>query len=135
MKYLWERTGEIESNRVTIKVIDKDRIEKEQEEQERIEREKLEKEKAEQEKIEQEKKIAEQKKNEKQQKTNTPNNNTASTTSSINKNNTYGKQVFRTPTGKRYHFDPDCGGKNSYQTTLEAAKSAGLTPCKKCAQQ
>ena len=82
----------------------------------------------------QEKKIAEQKKNEKQQKTNTPNNNTASTTSSINRNNTYGKQVFRTPTGKRYHFDPDCGGKNSYQTTLEAAKSAGLTPCKKCAQ-
>lgn len=123
MKYLWERTGEIESNRVTIKVIDKDRIEKEQEEQERIEREKLEKEKA------------EQKKNEKQQKTNTPNNNnTSSTTSSINRNNTYGKQVFRTPTGKRYHFDPDCGGKNSYQTTLEAAKSAGLTPCKKCAQ-
>lgn len=132
MKYLWERIGEIESNRVTIKVIDKDRIEKEQEEQERIEREKIEK--AEQEKIEQEKKIAEQKKNEKQQKTNTPNNNTASTTSSINRNNTYGKQVFRTPTGKRYHFDPDCGGKNSYQTTLEAAKSAGLTPCKKCAQ-
>ena len=132
MKYLWERIGEIERNRVTIKVIDKDRIEKEQEEQERIEREKIEK--AEQEKIEQEKKIAEQKKNEKQQKTNTPNNNTASTTSSINRNNTYGKQVFRTPTGKRYHFDPDCGGKNSYQTTLEAAKSAGLTPCKKCAQ-
>lgn len=132
MKYLWERIGEIESNRVTIKVIEKDRIEKEQEEQERIEREKIEK--AEQEKIEQEKKIAEQKKNEKQQKTNTPNNNTASTTSSINRNNTYGKQVFRTPTGKRYHFDPDCGGKNSYQTTLEAAKSAGLTPCKKCAQ-
>ena len=34
----------------------------------------------------------------------------------------------------QHHFDPDCGGKNSYQTTLEAAKSAGLTPCKKCAQ-
>ena len=134
MKYLQERNGKIESNRVTIKVIDKDRIEKERQEQERLERKKLEKEKAEQAKIEQEKKIAEQKKNEKQQKTNTPNNNTASTTSSINRNNTYGKQVFRTPTGKRYHFDPDCGGKNSYQTTLEAAKSAGLTPCKKCAQ-
>ena len=132
MKYLWERTGEIESNRVTIKVIDKDRIEKERHEQERLEREKLEKEKAEQAKIEQEKKIAEQKNNEEQQKQNTSKNNSAS---SPNSNNTHGKQVFRTPTGKRYHFDPDCGGKNSYQTTLEAAKSAGLTPCKKCAQQ
>ena len=82
---------------------------------------------------------AEQKKNEEQQKQNTQNNNyynnnTAPTGSSTNSNNTHGRQVFRTPTGKRYHFDPDCGGKNSYQTTLEAAKSAGLTPCKKCAQ-
>ena len=47
-------------------------------------------------------------------------------------NNSVG--VYRTPTGKRYHFDPDCGGKNSYSTTLQKAKSAGLTPCKKCAQ-
>lgn len=131
MKYLQERNGKIESNRVTIKVIDKDRIEKERQEQERLEREKLEKEKAEQAKIEQEKKIAEQKNNEEQQKKNISKNNSAS---SPNSNNTHGKQVFRTPTGKRYHFDPDCGGKNSYQTTLEAAKSAGLTPCKKCAQ-
>ena len=41
--------------------------------------------------------------------------------------------VYRTPTGKRYHFDSNCGGKNSYKTTLQKAKSAGLTPCKKCA--
>lgn len=41
--------------------------------------------------------------------------------------------VYRTPTGKRYHSDPDCGGKNSYKTTLEQAKEAGLTPCSKCA--
>lgn len=44
-----------------------------------------------------------------------------------------GSIVYRTPTGKRYHLDPDCGGKNSYQVTLSQATSAGLTPCKKCA--
>lgn len=44
------------------------------------------------------------------------------------------RTVYRTPTGKRYHFDPDCGGKNSTSTTLESAQSSGLTPCQKCAQ-
>ena len=42
--------------------------------------------------------------------------------------------VYRTPSGKRYHFDPNCGGKNSYSTTLDSAISSGLTPCQKCAQ-
>jgi hypothetical protein len=42
--------------------------------------------------------------------------------------------VYRTPSGKRYHFDAQCGGKNSYETTLEQAKAAGLTPCQKCAK-
>lgn len=50
----------------------------------------------------------------------------------INHPNSGGSAIYRTPSGKRYHFDPDCGGKNSYQTTLQKAKSAGLTPCKKC---
>ncbi len=50
-----------------------------------------------------------------------------------NQSNSGGNTVYRTPSGKRYHFDPDCGGKNSYQTTLQKAKNAGLTPCKKCA--
>ena len=44
-----------------------------------------------------------------------------------------GVRVYRTPTGKRYHLSPSCGGKNSTPTTLQAAQSAGLTPCKKCA--
>ena len=44
------------------------------------------------------------------------------------------KTVYRTPNGKRYHLDPDCGGENSRPTTLDDAKSAGLTPCQKCAQ-
>lgn len=42
--------------------------------------------------------------------------------------------VYRTPTGKRYHFSSSCGGKNSYETTLSAAQGAGLTPCQKCAK-
>ena len=41
--------------------------------------------------------------------------------------------IYRTPTGKRYHYDPDCGGKNSYETTLDDAINAGMTPCQKCA--
>lgn len=53
------------------------------------------------------------------------------TTPSQNTSNS--KTVYRTPSGKRYHLDPDCGGKNSYSTTLDSAISSGLTPCQKCA--
>lgn len=42
--------------------------------------------------------------------------------------------VYITPTGERYHLDPDCGGKNSYSITLSEAISRGYTPCKKCAK-
>lgn len=42
--------------------------------------------------------------------------------------------VYRTPTGKRYHFKATCGGKNSYSITMEEALNAGLTPCAKCAK-
>lgn len=45
-------------------------------------------------------------------------------------NNTYGQCYYRTPTGKRYHLSPTCGGKNSYKTT----NITGLTPCAKCAR-
>ncbi len=40
--------------------------------------------------------------------------------------------IYRTPTGKKYHFDSECGGKNSFATTLKEALSAGLSPCEKC---
>lgn len=43
-------------------------------------------------------------------------------------------EIYRTPTGKRYHLDPDCGGKNSYSVTIEDALATGLTPCQKCAK-
>ena len=45
-----------------------------------------------------------------------------------------GNTVYITPTGKCYHFDPDCGGKNSTPTELDKAKGQGYRPCKKCAQ-
>ena len=36
---------------------------------------------------------------------------------------------YRTPKGKKYHLDPNCGGKNSYRTN----NISGLSPCSKCA--
>lgn len=43
-----------------------------------------------------------------------------------------GPTVYTTPTGKKYHLDPECGGKNSRPTTKDNV--AGLSPCQKCAQ-
>ena len=37
---------------------------------------------------------------------------------------------YRTPSGKKYHLDPNCGGKNSYRTS----NISELSPCSKCAQ-
>ena len=54
------------------------------------------------------------------------------TTPSVTTQNS--RTVYKTPTGKRYHLDPECGGKNSYETTLDEAMSSGLTPCQKCAE-
>ena len=48
--------------------------------------------------------------------------------------NAVGSGIYRTPTGKKYHLDAQCGGKNSYETTLAEATASGLTPCKKCAE-
>ena len=143
----------IESNKVTIKIIDNERIE-----QEKIAKEEQQKKEAE----EQAKKVAEEQAKQKAKEVNTNSTSKQSSTSSksskkkstcssssqtttnnakkssssssSNSNNTHGKVIYRTPYGKKYHFDPDCGGKNSYQVTLDAAKSAGLTPCQKCAQ-
>ena len=43
-------------------------------------------------------------------------------------------KVYRTPRGSKYHYDAQCGGKNSYETTLSDAVLQGLTPCSKCAE-
>ena len=137
--YVKSKNG-IESNKIVLKIVDNERIEKEKkdaEEQAKKEAEEQAKKQAE----EQAKKQAEEQAKKQTQSTTNASSQTKSsqqgTTSSStqsNSNNTHGKSVYRTPSGKRYHFDPDCGGKNSYQTTLDAAKSSGLTPCKKCAQ-
>lgn len=43
------------------------------------------------------------------------------------------QKIYRTPTGKKYHLDAECGGKNSVETTPEEVRAAGLAPCSKCA--
>lgn len=43
-----------------------------------------------------------------------------------------GDSVYRTPSGKRYHINSECGGKNSYEVTMDEALREGLTPCKRC---
>ncbi len=53
-------------------------------------------------------------------------NNTSSNSSNPSSDGYY----YRTPTGKKYHLDPNCGGKNSRRTT----NISGLSPCSKCAQ-
>ena len=58
----------------------------------------------------------------------------SNTEQSTSNNVNSSKSVYKTPTGKRYHLDPDCGGKNSSEITLGNAIKLGLTPCKKCAQ-
>ncbi len=42
-----------------------------------------------------------------------------------------GQTVYVTPSGKRYHFDPDCGGKNS--RPIDISEVGSRTPCQKCA--
>ncbi len=51
-----------------------------------------------------------------------------------NQNTSIRSMVYRTPSGKKYHFSASCGGKNSYEVTMQDAENAGLTPCSKCAQ-
>lgn len=130
----------VESNKIQVKIIDNERIlaeekarqeaeEKAQQEAQEQARKAAEEEQA-RAKAEQEKKKAAE---EAKKTTSASSSGNKSSSSSKNNNNSHGRQVYRTPYGKRYHFDPDCGGKNSYQITMGAAISAGLTPCKKCA--
>lgn len=143
-------TNGIESNKVSVKIIDNERVlaeEKSKQEEEQKAKQEAElkaKEEAEkqaakaaeeeQAKLQAEAK-AKKKAAEKTSKASSSNAKASSSKKSTkNTNNSHGKQVYRTPYGKRYHFDPDCGGKNSYQITLDTAVASGLTPCKKCAR-
>ena len=40
--------------------------------------------------------------------------------------------IYRTPTGKKYHYSSSCNGGTYIASTLEKALARGLTPCKKC---
>ena len=42
------------------------------------------------------------------------------------------RPIYAAPSGKRYHNDPQCPGKNGCPITWEEAAQRGLTPCKKC---
>lgn len=42
-------------------------------------------------------------------------------------------RIYASPSGKRYHYDAKCPGKNSAEITWDDAQQRGLTPCKKCA--
>ena len=54
------------------------------------------------------------------------------TSASVQQEQITGFTIYRTPTGKRYHIDAQCGGKNSYAVSYDEAIGAGLTPCQKC---
>lgn len=137
-------SNEIESNRIKITIIDKERIEKEK----KLEEERIQREAEEAAAAEQAKKLAEEQERKKeeaaaaeqarqqaqrqaqQQQTIKKQTNQSTTTQNTNNSRT----VYRTPTGKRYHYISTCGGKNSTATTLSQAIASGLTPCQKCAQ-
>jgi len=72
-----------------------------------------------------------------QENTNLSQNNTTSVTHEIvSEKPTHPESdvVYRTPSGKRYHLSPQCGGENSYEVSIDEAITDGLTPCKKCAE-
>ncbi len=131
----------VESNKVTIKVTDEEKAKAEQEAQRRKEAAEQEaKKRAEQEAKKESERTSQTKSNEnskaqtasKSSAKKTQSDTQKSKTQQSNSDDNNGRAIYRTPSGKRYHYDPNCGGKNSYPTTLSQAQSAGLTPCKKC---
>ncbi len=133
---VYASSNKIESNRIKITIIDKERIEQEKRvEEERIQREAEEAAAAEQARKKAEADAAEQARQQAQrqaQQQQAIKKQTNQSTTTQNTNNS--RTVYRTPTGKRYHYISTCGGKNSTATTLSQAIASGLTPCQKCAQ-
>lgn len=102
---------EAEAARQAAEQAEQERIAAEKAEQERIAAEQAEQERLAAEKAEQERIAAEQAAQAEQQ--------------------SGGQTVYITPSGERYHLDPNCGGKNSYP--VDISEVGGRTPCKKCA--
>ena len=44
-----------------------------------------------------------------------------------------GRVIYVTPSGSKYHFDPDCAGENAIATTYYDAEMMEIVPCGKCA--
>lgn len=67
--------------------------------------------------------------------TNAASQNDVNNSNSVVNQESVGKMVWRTATGKKYHSINNCGNtnpKNATSITIEAAESQGLTPCSKC---
>lgn len=57
---------------------------------------------------------------------------TSGTNNSSPKEQSGGKIIYVTPTGKRYHYDNSCNGGTYIESSLEEAIRLELTPCGKC---
>ncbi len=134
---VFAKSNSVESNKITLKVVDNERIQAEKKAQEEAEEkakqeaeEQAQREAAEKEAAEKAKQEAQRQAQQKTQSKNSSNSNKNSTKKS-NANNSHGRIIYYAPKyGKKYHYDPDCAGKNAVQTTLD--KVPGLGPCKKC---
>lgn len=56
----------------------------------------------------------------------------AASSSAAPQSQSIGKHIYRTKTGKKYHYKNPCGRGTYYPCTLEEAQAAGLGPCEKC---
>lgn len=61
--------------------------------------------------------------------TTTPTTTTTTTTTIVVETHEY---VYRTKSGKKYHYENPCGNGTYYEVSFEEALSAGLEPCEKC---
>lgn len=129
---VFAKSNSVESNKITLKVVDNERIQAEKKAQEEAE-EKAKQEAEEQAQREAAEKAKQEAQRQAQQKTQSKNSSNSNKSSSqkSNSNNSHGRVIYYAPKyGKKYHYDPDCAGKNAVQTTLD--KVPGLGPCKKC---
>lgn len=133
---IFAKSNSVESNKVTLKVVDNERIQAEKKAQEEKAKQEAEeqaqREAAEKEAAEKAKQEAQRQAQQKTQSQNSSNSNKNSSQKS-NANNSHGRVIYYAPRyGKKYHYDPDCAGKNAVQTTLDKVLRLGLGPCKKC---
>lgn len=128
---IFAKSNSVESNKVALKVVDNERIQAEKKAQEEKAKQEAE-EQAQREAAEKAKQEAQRQAQQKTQSQNSSNSNKNSTKKS-NANNSHGRIIYYAPKyGKKYHYDPDCAGKNATQTTLDKVLHLGLGPCKKC---